>query len=242
MGTGTSRGKKVAPVRVSEVSVTKNSSQFKPLETHTILRNARNSARPDCHREGHDSPLSREDDDVDGELDTVLEDYGDRERASVQKTPQKRSFIKSRKYGLCHFSREDKEDDVSCAPPGRASGRAEEPRVPRGVTKDVNKRSNPTFKHLKQHTPAFTKQYNVRYRHTNVLDQFIWLLFKHLIMLIEENNYEPAHFEITVSLIYCSVRETNYILYSLCFSQPSSQSCLAKGTSFEAVPTSEKQP
>ncbi|XP_072221693.1 uncharacterized protein [Leuresthes tenuis] len=187
MGTGTSRGKKVAPVRVSEVSVTKtgcdiathkqdNSGQFKPLENHTILRN---SARPDCHREGHDSPLSREDDDVDGELDTVLEDYGNRERASVEKTPQKRSFVKSRKYGLCHFNREDTEDDVSSAP----SGRAEEPRVPRGVTKDVNKRSNPAFTRLKQHTPAFTKQHN-----------------------------------------------------------PSSQSCLAKGTSFETVPTSEKQP
>ncbi|KAM4541661.1 uncharacterized protein PAE49_018595 [Odontesthes bonariensis] len=190
MGTGASRGKKVAPVCVSEVSVTKtgsdvathkqdNSSQFKPLETHTIVRNARKSAQRDCHREGHGSHFSGEDGDVDGELDIVLEDYEDRERASVKKTPQKRSVIKSKKYGLCHFSREDTEDDASSAPPRRASGRAEEPRVPHGVPKDVNKRSNHAFTRLKQHTPACSNQHN---------------------------------------------------------------SCLAKGTLFEAVPTSEEQP
>ncbi|XP_008305101.1 uncharacterized protein LOC103376495 [Stegastes partitus] len=170
MGTGTSRGKRVAPACVSEVNVTKTGSgvtspkedsrPFKPLKIHTILRNARNRAQPDCHSEGHDSNFSGEEDDVDRELDTVLADYDERERDSVKRTPAKKTFIRSKTYGLCHFSQEDAEDDFSSAPRLRVSGRAEVPRVSPGVTRDVNKRSKSAFTHPKKHTPACPSQHN----------------------------------------------------------------------------------
>ncbi|TKS86737.1 hypothetical protein D9C73_020856 [Collichthys lucidus] len=153
MGSGTSRGKKVAPACVSEVNVTKttvstspkqDSRPFKPLKIHTILRNARNRAQPDCHSEGHDSDFSREDDDIDGELDTVLADYEDRGRASVKKNPPKKTVIRSKTYGLCHFSREDEED-------------SEEPRGSNGGARVVN---NDAFTHLKKHTPVCPSQHS----------------------------------------------------------------------------------
>ncbi|XP_022606372.1 uncharacterized protein LOC111225648 [Seriola dumerili] len=169
MGSGPSK-KKVAPACVSEVNVTKttagvtspkqDSHPFKPLKIHATLRNARNRARPDCHSEGHDSDFSGEDDDVDGELDTVLKDYEELERLSVKKNITKKSFMKAKTYGLCHFSREDTEDDVSSAPRSRASGRAEEPRGSHGGSRDVNKRSNDAFTHLKNHTPVRPSPHN----------------------------------------------------------------------------------
>ncbi|XP_022054674.1 uncharacterized protein LOC110954446 isoform X2 [Acanthochromis polyacanthus] len=160
MGTGTSRGKRVAPACVSEVKVTKTGSgvtsskqdshPFKPLKIHTILRSARNRAQPDCHSEGHDSNFSGEEDDIDGELDTVLADYEERERDSGKKTPAKKTFIRSKTYGLCHFSREDAEEELS--------GRAEEPRVSHCASRDVNKRSNSAFTHVKKHTSGCPTQ------------------------------------------------------------------------------------
>ncbi|XP_041828727.1 uncharacterized protein LOC121631745 [Melanotaenia boesemani] len=165
MGTGTSRGKKVAPVCVSEVNVTKTASKvasskqdsnsFKPLKIQSVLRNARIRAQPECHSEGHDSELSGEDDDIHGELDTVLADYEEREKASVKKTSQKKTFIKSKTYGLCHLNQEDTEGDDSSA----SRLRAEEPRVFHCVPKDVNKRSNSAFTRLRQHTIQSSNQH-----------------------------------------------------------------------------------
>ncbi|XP_035530144.1 uncharacterized protein LOC118337299 [Morone saxatilis] len=159
MGSGTSRGKKVAPACVSEVNVAKtaaggtspkqDNSSFKPLKIHTVLRNARNRAQPDCHSEGHDSDFSREDDDIDGELDTVLADYEERGRVSEKKNPPKKTVIRSKTYGLCHFSQEDAEDVTP-----------EEPRGSHGGSGLVNKRSNDAFTHFKKHTPACPSQHS----------------------------------------------------------------------------------
>lgn len=159
MGSGTSRGKKVAPACVSELNVTKttagvtspkqDSRPFKPLKIHAILRNARNRAQPDCHSEGQDSDFSREDEDIDRELDTVLADYEERGRASVKMNPPKKTVIRSRTYGLCHFNREDDEDINSAG-----LSRAEEPRGSHGGSRDVNKRSNNAFTHSQKHTPV----------------------------------------------------------------------------------------
>ncbi|XP_039992429.1 uncharacterized protein LOC120795043 [Xiphias gladius] len=170
MGSGPSRGKKVAPACVSEVSATKTAAgvtspkpdrrPFKPLKIHAILRNARNRAPPDSHSEGHDSEFSGEDDDTNAELDTVIADYEERERVSVKKTPPKKTSMKSKTYGLCHFSREDAEEDFSPAPRLRAAARAEEPRGSHGGSRDVNKRSNDAFTHFKNHTPACPSQHN----------------------------------------------------------------------------------
>ncbi|KAG7511209.1 hypothetical protein JOB18_043674 [Solea senegalensis] len=149
MGSGPSRGKKVAPACVSEVNVTQTTAgvtsrkrdcgPFKPLKIHAVLRNARNRAQQDCHSEGPDSDLSGEDDDAavvdDGEVDTVHADDDE----SARKPPTKKTFVKSSKtYGLCHFSRADTEDEVSAA---------EEPRGPRCGARDVNNRSGDAFTH-----------------------------------------------------------------------------------------------
>ncbi|CAJ1073395.1 uncharacterized protein LOC117805874 [Xyrichtys novacula] len=157
MGSGTSRGKRVAPADVSEVNVTKkavtspkqDSRAFKPLKIHAILRNARNRAQPDSHSEGHDSDFSREDEDVDAELDTVLAEYEERERASSKKNTAKKTVIRSKTYGLCHFGQEDEEE------PRASRGDAE----PRG-SRNVNKRNNDAFTHFKKHTSVPPRQQN----------------------------------------------------------------------------------
>lgn len=155
MGSGTSRGKRVAPACASDVTVAKTAAgtspeqvkrPLKPSKIHAILRNARNRAQPDCHSEGHDSDLSREDDDIDGEMNTVLADYEKRGWASAKKSPPKKTAVRSKTYGLCHSSQEDED-----------SGSEE----PRGSTV-VNKRSNDAFPHLKKRAPASPSPLSVR--------------------------------------------------------------------------------
>nr|XP_020446813.1 uncharacterized protein LOC109955215 [Monopterus albus] len=167
MGSGTSRGKKVAPACVSEVNMSKttvtaskqDSHPFKPLRIHAILRNARNRAPPDRHGEGHDSDFSREGDSIDRDLDTVLADY-EKEKVSAKKTAPMKTIMKSKTYGLCHFSREDTEEDVPSTPRLREPERAEEPRGSRSGPGDVNKRNNDAFTHFKTHTSECTSHHN----------------------------------------------------------------------------------
>ncbi|XP_074547330.1 uncharacterized protein LOC141806010 [Halichoeres trimaculatus] len=167
MGSGTSRGKRVAPADDSEVIVAKkavtapkqDSHAFKPLKIHAILRNARNRAQPDNHSEGHDSDFSREDENIDAELDTVLAEYEERERASVKKNPPKKAVIRSKTYGLCHFGQEE-EEEFSSAPEPLESGGDAGPRGSHGGSGDVNKRSNDAFTHFKKHAPASPIQRN----------------------------------------------------------------------------------
>ncbi|KAM9842217.1 uncharacterized protein ACBR49_013667 [Aulostomus maculatus] len=163
MGSGTSRGKKVAPACVSEVNVTKtsvrvtpskqDSRSFKPLRIHSILRNARSRAPPDSRSEGHESEFSGEEDDIDGELDTVLADYEERDEAHVKKNPVKKTFSRSKTYGLCHFRKGENEEDSRPASRVKVTGKAKEPRGSHGATRDVNKRSNDAFTHFNKHTP-----------------------------------------------------------------------------------------
>lgn len=125
MGSGTSRGKKVAPACVGQVTSIKTSCKpvkrpLQPPKIHAILRSARKSAQPDRHSEGHDSDSSGEDDD--GETGAGPERTG-WVRAKV--TPAKKS---TKTYGLCHSRREGEED----------SG-PEEPHAPRGANKSKNK-------------------------------------------------------------------------------------------------------
>lgn len=107
MGSGTSRGKKVAPACVGQVTSIKASCKpvkrpLQPPKIHAILRNARKCAQRDRHREGHDSGSSGEDND--GERDAVPERLG---WVSEKTTPSKKS---SKTYGLCHARREGEED------------------------------------------------------------------------------------------------------------------------------------
>lgn len=118
MGSGTSRGKKVAPACVDQVTSIETSS--KPLQAtkiHAILRSARsNCAPPDRLSEGRDSGSSGEDDD--GERDAVPERQ---EWVSARKVTSRKS---SKTYGLCHSRRDGEED----------SG-PEEPPAPRGANR-----------------------------------------------------------------------------------------------------------
>lgn len=148
MGSGTSRGKRVAPV--IEVSVAKTASRincpFKPPKIHAILRNARNRTQPRRHSERRDSDFSREDDGIDGDMDTAVADEQEQSWASAKKPPPKRSAFRSKTYGLCHSSQEDEE-----------SG-SEEPRGSR----DVNKGDRDASPHFKKQTAAPSSQLRVR--------------------------------------------------------------------------------
>ncbi|XP_029900737.1 uncharacterized protein LOC115354482 [Myripristis murdjan] len=161
MGSGTSRGKKVAPACVGAVSVTNREPtkqaghSIKPLKFRAILRSSRNGAQADCHSEGHDSELSAEEDDTDAGLDHVLADYEDQGRAPKRKNPPKKSFLRSRTYGLCNFSRVHTDDDFTPAP-----DTAEEPRGSHGGPGHVNKRSNAVFIHFKKLTPPCPNQHS----------------------------------------------------------------------------------
>ncbi|KAF3701090.1 hypothetical protein EXN66_Car016778 [Channa argus] len=168
MGSGTSRGKKVAPACLSEVKVSHTAASvtspeqdnrpLKPLKINALLRDTRNRARPpDCHSGGHDSDFSGEDDD--GEQDRAVADYEERERDSGKTHTPKKTSLKSKTYGLCHFSRDDAEDDFG-SPRLRATGKAEEPRGSCCGSGDVNKRSSDVFTHFKKHASDFPAQQN----------------------------------------------------------------------------------
>ncbi|XP_004082242.1 uncharacterized protein LOC101174385 [Oryzias latipes] len=149
MGAGTSRGKKVAPASETEVKVTKTEAGISyaktdrsPLPSRKILNVLRNKDQTQScaqrRSEGHDlEDFSAEDDE---ELSTVLAEDDIREGIFDKKTSPKKSFIRSKTYGLCHFGQEDTGEDISSASQPRAAGRAA-PRVSHSVSKDVNKDS-----------------------------------------------------------------------------------------------------
>ncbi|XP_061700570.1 uncharacterized protein LOC133513639 [Syngnathoides biaculeatus] len=123
MGSGTSRGTKVAPAGLGEAKLAKKASSsvvsskrdaFDALRIH-----ARRRAPVDCHSAGHDSEISGdgdgdEDDDADAdvELDAGYGEAVDAGRRRGKKNPvSKRAFMRSRTYGLCHFSSKDQDEE-----------------------------------------------------------------------------------------------------------------------------------
>lgn len=135
MGSGSSRGKKVAPASVNEIKAFKrddNTAHVSKEESHlfkllkkpklTNLNQSRNITQQlDCHSEGHDSEFSAEDDDIDVELYRVLEEYDNRELRSKRKTYQTKPFIRSNTYGLCHSSRVHNESVFNSTPHWQSS-------------------------------------------------------------------------------------------------------------------------
>lgn len=177
MGSGTSRGKKVAPACVGEVNVSKSyddtvrslrreNHSVKPLKTpnNANSTNSRNHAQQDCHSEGHDSEFSAEDDELDAELDRVLEDYEDKDRFSTRKKTPKKSFIRSKTYGFCNFRRVHSDNDFNSTPQLPTTELSEEPRGQDEGSVEVNsKRGNGVFGHFRKHTPpCHSNQQNVR--------------------------------------------------------------------------------
>ncbi|KAM4540272.1 uncharacterized protein V3H82_022281 [Fundulus diaphanus] len=131
MGSGASRGKKVAPASASEVRGTKGGGPG-GRKVHCVP--------PGSHNEGPRADCSGE--------DAVRGEPTDARGASVRKASPRRTFIRAKTYGLCPFSGEDTEDERSSSP------QLEEPRVPRKGPKDVNTRSNCAFPHRKRLGPA----------------------------------------------------------------------------------------
>ncbi|KAM8833204.1 uncharacterized protein ACB058_017200 [Synchiropus picturatus] len=91
MGSGSSRGKRVAPACASEVSKTRafkrDTRIFKPLNIHGILRSSRAPAE-------------------DGGPDAAA--------AGCHTETKKSAFVKVRTYGLCSFGGGDSEEDPNC--------------------------------------------------------------------------------------------------------------------------------
>ena len=177
MGSGTSRGKKVAPARVSEINVAKrddgDDSYSPKLESHSFrslkipkipnfsrVANARNNnrAQVDCHSEGHDSDCSVEDDDIVVESDRVLAGYDEdlEDSAAKRKHGPKKSCARSKTYGLCHFRRVHVDADFNSTPHTPTTTEScEEPRGPDSGSVNVNKKSNGVFGNFRKHTPPF---------------------------------------------------------------------------------------
>ncbi|KAJ8341717.1 hypothetical protein SKAU_G00340080 [Synaphobranchus kaupii] len=138
MGSGGSRGKKVAPASVTEVNVyeaekdsaecdQKDGGLFKPLKIQKLVDFNRSwsGTRPDCHSEGNDSEFSADDDDIEVQLDRVMAEYENR-RFTSKKGSRKKSFERSNTYGFSNTSRAYSGGDCtstprfhSSEPPGR---------------------------------------------------------------------------------------------------------------------------
>ncbi|XP_036398630.1 uncharacterized protein LOC118787245 [Megalops cyprinoides] len=119
MGSGSSRGKKVAPASVTEVNVYRtekdspecnqkeNDRLFKSFKIQklTDLSRSWGRTRPDCHSEGHDSEFSADDDeDIEAELDRVMAEYESR-RYRSSKGSQKNSFTRCKTSGFFNSRR-----------------------------------------------------------------------------------------------------------------------------------------
>lgn len=110
MGSGTSRGKKVAPACViREVRMNKGGGAGVHPSQKGRGPCSRHKVQPESRSEGPHS-----DNDTDG--------------PSARKTSPRRTFIRPKTYALCPFSGGDTEDEASCSP-----------RVPRSVPRDQNK-------------------------------------------------------------------------------------------------------
>ncbi|XP_061824188.2 uncharacterized protein [Nerophis lumbriciformis] len=162
MGSGTSRGTKVAPAGLSEANKAAKTStevgsskQHAPARAFHLLRiDARRRAPPaDCHSAGHDSEHSGDDEDVDVELDAVLAGYEEEEEEVVvvetrKGTCVKKSSKRSRTYGLCHFSSREEDEGQQGASSSSSSSSsglkgAQGPHGSRGTNN--NKRSHDAF-------------------------------------------------------------------------------------------------
>ncbi|XP_056152363.1 uncharacterized protein LOC130126763 [Lampris incognitus] len=172
MGSSTSRGKKIAPACVTEVngcgrdanagSPKRDTRSLKPLTTPKFTKDADadapSRALSDCHSQGRDSDFSveeeeEEDDDhgdVEGELDRVVSDcveYDDRDTKRTPKTPKK-SFIRSKTFGLCHLKRVHTDNGLNSTPRLQTSMKAEE-----ACGVDVNRKNDDELGHSRKLTP-----------------------------------------------------------------------------------------
>ncbi|XP_077477570.1 uncharacterized protein LOC144090125 [Stigmatopora argus] len=142
MGSGTSRGTRVAPAGLgAEAKPAKKASSSAKRDAFDALRSLASRRAPvDCHSAGNDSDLSGdEDEDADTEIADDEEGRAAvRRRCKKNPAPSKKVFTRSRTYGLCHFSRGEEDEQPrgasrssSCSSSG--NGGAEGPQGSRGA-------------------------------------------------------------------------------------------------------------
>lgn len=182
MGSGTSRGKRVAPACVTEITVsnrdenkihslTEDQRSFHPVKIPPFsnISQSQNRAQSDCHSEGHDSDFSADEDDLDEELGRVLAEYESPKGIfSKGKVSPKKSFIRSKTYGFCNITRKHNERDFHSSPHLQRPEQCEKPRLLLNSPEEVNKKINTrNILHLTAQCPDNAFQ-NVRLDQQNV--------------------------------------------------------------------------
>ncbi|CAL8285272.1 unnamed protein product [Lota lota] len=173
MGSGLSlsRSKKIAPVCVVEINVSKRETEspeenvapapsvpgdvrnsFKRFKLPNFT-NGTNFSQVDCER--RDSPRFTEKDEHIGKLDRALagcdEDHVD---ISKMKSGHKTSFVRSRTYGLCDCKRISSNTELNLATTPSQAFTSSESHGQECGFEDVNKNGNSVFGHVRKHAPA----------------------------------------------------------------------------------------
>nr|XP_015210876.1 PREDICTED: uncharacterized protein LOC107078371 isoform X2 [Lepisosteus oculatus] len=132
MGSGSSRGKKIAPELVREAKAyraeKKDGNERDPKDDSRLFTSYKvpnisdfsqsgNRLRPHCHSEGNDSDVSADDDedDIDRELDRVLAECDGR-RFYSHRTPPKKSLGRSHTYSFCNARQVHPRNEFSSTP------------------------------------------------------------------------------------------------------------------------------
>ena len=173
-----SRSKKIAPVCVVEINVSKRETESpeetvapapsSPGDVRNSFRrfkfpnftNGTNFSKVDCER--RDSPRSTEKDDAHrGKPERTCDDDDDDDDddGNISKTKSghnKKSFVRSRTYGLCTFKRvsSNTELNLTTTPSQAFTSSSSEPRGQECGWEDVNKNGNSVFSHVRKPAPA----------------------------------------------------------------------------------------
>ncbi|XP_062379247.1 uncharacterized protein LOC134067813 [Sardina pilchardus] len=113
MGSGKSRGKKVAPASEtdadevnndSEQAEGNNKSSVEPLrvQAYTNLSLANKKTHPDCQSEGQNSEWST---DLEGELEEILAESNEQKTNLNKDSSVRKQFFSSKTFGLCNYIR-----------------------------------------------------------------------------------------------------------------------------------------
>ncbi|XP_077587905.1 uncharacterized protein LOC144206682 [Stigmatopora nigra] len=140
MGSGTSRGTRVAPAgHGGEAKPAKKASSSARRDAFDALRSLASRRAPvDCHSAGNDSDLSGDEDEDTEFADDEEGGTADRRRCKKNPVPSKKVFTRSKTYGLCHFSRGEEDEEPRGASPSSScsssgNGGAEGPQGSRGA-------------------------------------------------------------------------------------------------------------
>lgn len=121
MGSGNSRGKKVAPASETDAddvntdSVPADGNNISLVEPFRVtactnLSLVRKKTRPDCQSEGQNSEWST---DLEGELDEMNAESDGKESNANKRSSVKKQFFSSKTFGLCNYIRVQNDKHVA---------------------------------------------------------------------------------------------------------------------------------